>query len=127
MAITNNGTRITIGSEQLPSGTVYPTVTTFTDWEYVIEKEYSVLKSTVENATAITTVAQIISNGTIGVTKQSTDLIAADYISSNTVTYWTDIISISDNFANRESSSSVYFKATAFSYLVKVKIYIKTA
>lgn len=125
MAITNNGTKVSAPDEQLPSGYTRPTITTFTDHEYYRRVVLSVLKSTVENATATTTMANIIGNGTIGVTKQVTDLVTADAISSNTVTIYADIVKIEDN--STPQSTGNFFKNAAASYNVTVDIYWKTS
>lgn len=125
MAHTNNGTKVSAPDEQLPSGYTRPTITTFSDHESVRRVQLSVLKSTVENATANTTMANIIGNGSIGVTKQVTDILAADYLSSVTLTAYADIVKIQDN--STPQSTGNFFKNAAASYLVDVDIYVKTS
>lgn len=125
MAITNGGTKNSLSSTQKPSGYSDPTPTTFTDYEYIKDVELSVLKATVENASAATTMAAIISDGTIGISKQALDIVTADFIAASTVDFYTDWIGISHNLASL-SGDGTYLKATAMSYLCTVRIYIKS-
>jgi hypothetical protein len=125
MAITNNGTKVSAPDEQLPSGYTRPTITSFTDHEYYRRVVLSVLKATVESATKTTTMANIIGNGTIGVTKQVTDLVTADAVSSNTVTIYGDIVKVENN--STPQSTGEFFSNVATSYLVTVDIYWKTS
>lgn len=125
MAHTNNGTKVSAPDEQLPSTYTKPTITTFTDHEHVRRVTFSVAKATVEHATANTTMANIIGNASIGVTKQVTDFLAAEYISSLTLTAYADIVAITDN--SLPQSTGNFFKNAAAAYLVTVDIYIKTA
>jgi len=122
MAITNNGTVNNLHISLLPSGYTRPTVTTFTDYEYVNDLSLTVLKATVENATASTTMANIIANATIGITKQITDILAADYLATATVTAYASLDSLSTNMA-----TEVWLDDTAVSYTCTVKLYVKTA
>lgn len=125
MAHTNNGTKVSAPDEQIPSTYTKPTITTFTDHEHVRRVTFSVAKATVEHATANTTMANIIGNASIGVTKQVTDFLAAEYISSLTLTAYADIVAITDN--SLPQSTGNFFKNAAAAYLVTVDIYIKTA
>lgn len=124
MAIVNNGTQNSLLAAQLPSGYTRPTVTNITDYHYRYELTLSVLKSTVENSTAATTMTNIITNGTIGITQQIDDILAADYLASATVTAYTDWIGISHNLANILGSGN-YLKDTAMSYTCTVVLYVK--
>lgn len=126
MAITNNGTQNRLNTSRLPSGYTAPTVTTFSDWEYKSTLSLTVLKATVENATASTTMTNIISNATVGITKQIDDILAADYIASQTVTAYADMETLGTNFDDKGSTDD-YLKATASSYTCNVKLYVKTA
>lgn len=126
MAITNNGTKNSLVADHLPSGYTRPTVTTFTDYEYVRDLTLSVLKATVENATPATTMANIIANGTVGITKQIDDILAADFLSSATVTAYADWIKISHNLATI-SGTGDYLDNIAMSYVCTVKLYVKAA
>ena len=125
MALTNQGTRVSIPSQLQPADFVAPAVTTFSDEEYVRTMSLSILKSTVEDADKSTTLLAINANATIGIAKQVDDIMAADYISSNTVDYWIDWTSLRSNIA--VSKDSDFLNDTAVSYVVSVDVYIKTA
>lgn len=125
MAHTNRGTKVSAPDEQVPTGYTRPTITTVDDYMYKIRVVLSVLKSTVQNATKVTTMANIIGDAAIGVTKQVTDLMALDYISTRTVTFHSDIVAITD--LNPPQASGNFFGSTANSYVVTVDVFIKTA
>lgn len=125
MAVINNGVKLSIPSVLIPSGFTAPVVTEFEDFEYEREVTLSVLKSTVENASKATTLLNVINNGTIGVSKQIEDIVTADYINSNTVTFYADILNITNN--QQLSVTSDFFGNVALSYSVKVKFYVKTS
>jgi hypothetical protein len=125
MAITNNGTKNSLPDSQIPSGYSRPSVTTFTDYEYERTLTLSVLKSTVESATRSTTMTNIIGNGTIGITKQITDILAAEFLDSATVTAYAEIIALTHNFA-AQAGTDVWLSNTACSYVATVKLFIKS-
>ena len=126
MAITNNGTQNRLSTTRLPSGYTAPTVTTFSDSEYVSTLNLTVLKATVESATASTTMTNIIGNATVGITKQIDDILDADYISTQTVTAYADMLTLGTNFDDKGATDD-YLKNTASSYTCRVKLYVKTA
>lgn len=126
MAITNNGTVNSLTDNEVPAGYTRPTVTTFTDWTDEGTRVLTVLKATVENATATTTMANIIADAAIGITKQVTDILAAERLASATVTAYADLIGLTNNFSDI-NGAGVYLQATAASYQCTVKIYTKTA
>ena len=123
MAIVNNGTVNSLSSELLPSGYTRPVVTVISDYQYMYEVDLSVLKATVENATKSTTMTNIIADATIGLTKQVTDILAADYLATATVTAYTDWWKVSDN--TETNITSAFFDNTATSYVCSVRIYVK--
>jgi len=123
MAIVNNGTVNSLDATLLPSGYTRPTVTEISDYDYIKEVDLSVLKGTVENSTKSTTMTNIISNGTVGISKQVDDILAADYLASATVTAYTDWWKVSDNTETNTTSS--FFDDTATSYVCSVRIYVK--
>jgi len=125
MAITNNGTKNSLTANELPSGYTKPVVSTFTDYEYSRSLTISVLKATVENATASTTMTNIINNATIGITKQITDILAADYLATATVTAYADLVGLSHNLA-AINGSALYLTNTPLSYICTVNLYVKT-
>jgi len=125
MAISNNGTQNLTPAAKLPAGYSRPSVTTFdTTGMYKSILSLSVLKSTVENAAPATTMANIISNGTIGITKQVDDILAADYLASATVTAFANIIDLTTNYKD-ETGSEVWLDNIAPSYVATVHLYVK--
>ena len=88
MALVNNGLKISLSAGQIPAGISTQTVDEFTDHEYFRTESLSVLKSTVENGNKATTFDNVLNNTSIGVKKQIDDLMEADYIDSNKVTYY---------------------------------------
>ncbi len=123
MAISNLGCVNNLPISQKPTGYVDPVVATFTDWEYTRTLTLSVLKSTVENASAATTMANIIGNATIGLNKQIADIIAADYLTTPTVTTYGILTGLNTNMV--VDASNNYLTTTATSYICNVQIYIK--
>ena len=126
MAITNNGTKNSLGATQIPTGYTKPTVTEFSDEEYSRTVTLSVLKATVENVSPAVTMANIIANATVGINKQVTDLLAADFLATATVTAFAELIGLSTNFAT-VSGDADFLKNVVASYVCIVKIHIKTA
>jgi hypothetical protein len=124
MAITNNGTRNSLPAAQLPTGYVRPVVTTFTDGEYTRTLTLSIPKATVENADPAVTMANIISNGTVGITKQISDILAADYLASATVTAFADLVGLGNNFQSMATGSPALTNAAA-AYQAVVVLYVK--
>ena len=127
MAITNNGTRNSLPSTQLPAAYTSPTITTFTDWEYRKKYVISVLKATVDEATTAATMTAIFDNATIGLDKQVLDMIALDYVASQTVTTWADLVMLELNNTDVSSGEGTWLKDTATSYSATVILYVKTA
>lgn len=122
MAITNNGTKNSLPIGQLPSGYSRPAVTEFSDEEYVNELNLTVLKSTVENVSGSVTMGAIIT----ALSVQIDAILAGDYIATQTVDAWADLISIDHNLRGL-SGDSDWLKNVALSYNCKVKLYVKTA
>jgi hypothetical protein len=120
----NQGTRNLAPAEQIPTSYVRPTVAVMPDSEvqYTRRLTLSVAKATVETATPATTVAAIIANGTIGVTKQVLDLVAADYLAVKQVTFYTDVVSIKDGNDVPDSGNMYKNAAAAYTVIVDVKI-----
>lgn len=125
MAITNNGTVNSLSSDLLPSGYTRPTVTEISDYDYISELTLQVDKVTVDNATKSTTMTNIIGDGTVGISKQITDILAADYLASATVTAYTDWYKISTNIGI--STTSDLFNADLVTYTCYVRLYVKAA
>ena len=125
MAITNNGTKVTIQSDKLPVGYTLPTVTTFTDHEYVRTAVLNVDRATVYSATKTTTMANILANVSIGVTKQVTDLVTADFDATKTITIYSDMYDIDTNL--KVSQTGDFFSNVDDKFVCYVKIYVKGA
>ena len=125
--LSNKGTVVSMKTSELPVGYVKPTVVTFTDEEYKFIKDFSVLKVTVDNATKITTMDNIIADATIGITKQITDMVTADYdIVANTVDVWAEILDMKLN-ADGANPDDDFYNDTVISYVVTVRYYVKTS
>jgi len=125
MAITNNGCVNNLPASQIPSGYTRPTVSTFTDWQYKRTLTLSVLKATVDDATRATTMTNIRENATIGLNKQIVDIIAEDFVSSETVTTYGDWTALSNNFVDVTGTGTV-LTDTAASYTCTVVLYVKS-
>lgn len=125
MAISNLGAINELPAAQLPAGYTKPVVATFTDYEYIRTVDILVLKATVEAATAALTMAAIFNNATVGINKQITDIIAADFLTTPAVTTYGSLISLSTNVEVGSFSDQTYLLNTAVSYKCKVKIYVK--
>lgn len=119
--LTHNGTKVSVASNKLPSGYAKPTVTEFTDYETVYEnRTFNIAKSTVENATATTTMDAIVSALNTAIEA----LITADFnIGTLTVSSWADLQTLSNNF----TVSGVQFTDAVINYVCTVDVYIKTA
>ena len=126
MAILFSGTSNELSANEKPVGYVDPVITKFaTDpGVYVSDLDLSVLKATVENATGSVTMDNIFDDAAIGLDKQITDILAADYLASATVTAYAELRNLSNNFA-AITGSGVYLKNTAASYLCTVKLFVK--
>ena len=121
MALTHNGVKVSIPNAQLPSGYTKPSVTEFTDYELTYKnREFTIAKSSVENATASTTLTNLI-------TQLDTDietLLAADIDTVGlTVTAWSEVKRIRLN----HNVDEVLFTNGTDNYLCTVDIYVKTA
>jgi len=125
MAITNNGTDVTLSSDYLPSGYTAPTTTTFTDWEYKRDITLSVAKATVENATKATTLTNIVDDVTVGIDAQIDAILAADYLASATVTAYTEFYKIDTNIV--AGTGTDFYNDTAVSYTCYCRLYVKAA
>lgn len=124
MAIVNSGTKVTVPSDKLPAGYTRPTVTTFSDFEYTKTATLTVDRATVYSATKTTTMANILSNGAIGVTKQVTDLITADFIAASAVTIYTELYDIDTNLKINQAGDA--FSNVDDKFICYVKIYVKS-
>jgi len=123
MAITNNGTKNSLPSNLLPSGYTRPSVTTFTDHDYVSELVIQVDKVTVDNATKATTLTNIIGQATEGITAKITAILAADYLASATVTAYADFYKISSSI--EVNTTSDFYGNADVTYTCYCRLYVK--
>ena len=125
MAITNNGTRNNLPQNQIPIGYTRPTVVAVTGVEYPRDLVLDVLKATVENADPAITMANILNDAAIGITKQVDDILAADFIATNTVDAYSVLHSMETNYGDLDSTGDYLINAAA-KYVCKVRLFIKT-
>jgi hypothetical protein len=124
MAVTFNGTKNSLDANQLPSGYSRPVVVEISDAEYVFTKEISVLKSTVENATASTTMTNIFEDVGIGLNAVIEADITADFDATKTVTAHADLTALKTNLSSLTGSGDWLTNAVV-NYLATVTIYVK--
>lgn len=125
MPITNLGSINSLPDAQLPTGYTKPVVATFADFEYVRTLTLSVLKATVETASPATTLAAILNNATVGINKQITDIITADFLATPTVTSYAELLSLTTNFEVGNGTNTVYLTNAADAYIATVRLYVK--
>jgi len=121
MALTNNGTAVYLTDSYLPSGYTKPTVTKFVDPEYVSRDiVVTIAKSGVENATAATTFANLVT----AITAAVSAIITADYnVTGLTVTAFANLKIVTTN----NELQGVLYTNGALNYLCTVDIFVKTA
>lgn len=126
MALTHNGVKNSLTESQMPTGYTRPTVTTFSDWEWVRTKVFTIAKANVENATASTTMTNLINDATYGLDALVEAEISNDFDVTNTVTAWSDWVTLTTNQTPLDATSD-WLNTTAESYVCTVKIYVKVA
>lgn len=126
MAIALNGVQNSLTNNQIPTGYTKIGITTFSDNESKAVYDLTVLKATVENSDPAVTMANILANGTVGLTKQITDILAGDYLATATVDAWADWTALSNNFSNIDKEGD-YLTDSAASYQCRVILYVKTS
>ena len=124
MPIVNNGTRVDLRSSLIPTGFTAPSVTEFTDFECKTKTQISVLKSTVENSDRATTLTNIIEDATVGIEKQIEDKLTADYIGTNTTTFFAVLIDLNSNIPADKDND--FYTDTAVSYVATVEYFVKS-
>lgn len=123
MAITNNGTKVKLNESLIPADFVKPNITEFVH-ETAKKLTLNVPKATVENADPAMTLQNILDNATVGVNKQITDDVSADFDAINTVEIYSDLISITNNVqANLDSD---FYKNVPVNYVCEVLVKIRT-
>ena len=126
MALTNNGTRVSLSGRDLPSGYSRSSITTFSDHEQKYEDlELTIDKSAVEAAAAGDALDDIIDDATVGIDKQVEDLITADFdVAGNTVTCWIDFKNIT---SNQSAGEAAFYTNATPQFTCTVDVYVKTA
>jgi len=119
--LTHNGSVISVPQAELPTGYTKPVVTEFSDYEQeYTSRTMTVLKSTVEDAVAVTTMEQLVA-------QLNTDieaLLTADFnIGVLTVTSFANLKSISTN----NNLAGVLYTDGVLNYVLVVDIFVKTA
>lgn len=127
MALTHNGVVNSLTENQIPSGYTRPTVTTFTDWEYKRVAIFSINKSDVENATASTTMTNLITDATNGIDKLVEDELNNDFDATNTVTAYSEWTALTTNQTPETGSGSSWLDTTAEQYQCTVSIFVKVS
>lgn len=125
MPITNLGTSNELPSSRKPTGYISPVVAEFSDFEYRRKIILTVPKATVENASASTTMTNIIANATVGLNKQIQDIMAADYLSTANVTSYAELIDIRLNVDRTSDLDTTYLTNIATAYVCSVILYVK--
>ena len=125
MALTNNGTRVSLSGRDLPSGYSRSSITTFSDHEYKMEDlELSIDKSDVEAAAASDALDDIIDDATVGIDKQVEDIVTGEFDTSTyDVTIWIDFTGIT---SNQSAGEAAFYTNATPAYTCTVDVYIKT-
>lgn len=119
MAITLNGTLNGLPPDRLPVGYTPPTVTVISDyhWRYDLQIPL-VFSTTATTSNQVTTMTAIVSGTNTAVSA----ILAADYLSTATVTAYAII---NDLNTNLNPASTTYLTNVTPSYLVSVTIFVK--
>lgn len=121
MAITNLGTRVSVQKVKLPDNFTVVPVVGFTDEKYkTVKLRLTVVKSTVENATHATTMTNLLA----AITSQIDVLLAEDYVATNTVEAFSNLIDISNNLVNPDGDGDWMSNVVPF-YICNVDLFIK--
>lgn len=121
MALTNNGTAVFILDSYLPVGYSKPTVTKVADAEYkYADAVFSIAKSGVQNATAATTFANLVTALTAAISA----MITADFDTTGlTVTAYANLKVVATN----HNLAGVLYTDGAINYVCTVDYFVKTA
>lgn len=121
MALTHNGTQVGLGAGDLPSGYSKPSITTFTDHEAkYMQRSFTVVKATVDEAAAITTFDAIL----VDLNAQIVTLLTDDLnVAALTVDSFATMTALRTNTKVTEE----FYTNVAVNYLITVDIFWKTA
>lgn len=125
MAIIFNGTQNLLPAVQVPAAYTRPNVTTFDDHEYFRELTLDVLKATVENAAPAVTMANILNDAAIGIDKQLSDILAADFLGTATVEAYAKFSVLRTNYSDIDAGGD-YLKVAAPKYICAIQLFAKT-
>lgn len=123
MAITLNGTVNALPEDKIPAGYTRPTVTTIADFHWRYDIIIPINVSGTVAATASTSMAAIVTATNTAVSA----ILAADFLSTATVTAYAVINDIGSNFTPTNSNTAMTYllSATTNQYLVSTTIYVK--
>ena len=121
MANVNNGIDVRLNSKKLPTSYSKPS---FTKVEgQVVEVNFEILKSTIENADPSVTFNSILNDATYGLAKLLADWIEDRYLAADiTVTYYAILNDITDNHVALFSTD--FYTDNAFSYILKTTVVV---
>lgn len=120
MALIFNGTEVELTVAQLPVGYVKPEITTFDNQEFQsVITTFTVVKSTVENASSVTTFDNIL----VDLNAQISALLTNDLDVTNTV----DAFARMKTLITNTKVSEVFYTNGAVNYSITVEIFYKTS
>tara|TARA_R110002074_G_C12493710_1_gene661949 strand:+ start:1325 stop:1705 length:381 start_codon:yes stop_codon:yes gene_type:complete len=125
MAIVNKGTKLSIPSRQLPDGIGLLVARPFADFQYKRTLEVSVLKSGVEQTTQASTLNKIVTQAAVGVEAQVLTILTEDFVATEDVEYWTDVVSLTST-NTPDGSTDPWLTDVAPSYVMNIVIYVKS-
>ena len=121
MAITNNGTRVSLPSRYLPTGYTAPVITAVSGDElYVNRTDLTILKSAVENANAVTAFTALVA----AVNVASAALVSVAFTTTETTTFYTDFIALDGNQDPETEESAYTSEAEAFTCTVVIYVQV---
>lgn len=127
MSIVSKGTKITLTpSNKIPDGFTPPSVEAFKDYRYsAVRRTLQVPKSDVEDSDPVTTLTNIIQDNTVGIEKQITDMLTADWGGSNpnTIDFWVHLMGLTlnvippDKTSDFLNNSAVVYECDTITYI----------
>lgn len=124
MSVVNNGTEVALRKSLIPEGFNAPSVTPFGDAEYTRTFNLTIDRATVANADKAVTLNNIITDATVGIDKQVTDEITADYIGTNDVQVYSKLVELSTNVVVHPDTD--FLTDAPVVYSARVHVFVKT-
>jgi len=121
MAVTFTGTRNLIPSNQLPTGYTVPVVASNVK-EFTSQHTLSILKATVDESVASTTMTAIFDNSSIGIDKQLEDIITAAFDNTKTIVAYGECTALTHTIKGTLGADA-WLTDTAVSYTATVTVY----